>query len=178
MLRLTLILALTLLCACGGTPGSFATLPTPSPPGDTCNSSGFATLDWALPQPASNPAPTIMSVTVGGDFLRMTFFSGTPQFQMTPQPDAHFTQDPSGSPVNLAGTAGARLLLTGFRGFRPNYAGPKTLTSKGPLLLQVAELGDFEGYVSWGVGLAGPGCANVSTSGSVLTFHFMKMAAQ
>jgi hypothetical protein len=71
-----------------------------------------------------------------------------------------------------------RILLTGFRGFRPNYAGPKTLTSKGPLLLQAAELGDFEGYASWGVGVRGPACANVTSSGSTLTFHFIKAPAQ
>jgi hypothetical protein len=175
MRRLTLILALGLLCACGGTSSTASpTPPSPSPPSDTCTPSGYASLSWALPQPASNPAPTLQSATVSGDTLKLTFFSGTPAFQLTTQSNAHFSLDPSGGPVNLAGSAGVHILLTGFRGFQPNYTGPKTLTSSGPLLLQVAELGDFEGYVSFGGGLSSPGCANVTTSGSTLTFHFIK----
>jgi hypothetical protein len=177
MHRLTQILAVTLLCACGAAT-STTTLPSPSPPGNSCTSSGPESPTWALPQPASNPIPTIQSATVSGDTLKVTFVTGTPIFQVTPQSSAHFSQDPSGKPVNLAGSAGARILLSGFRGFRPNYAGPTTLTSSGPLLLQVAELGDFEGYVSWGVGLSTPGCANVTTSGSTLTFHFIKTPSQ
>jgi hypothetical protein len=175
MHRLTPILALALLCACGGTIStSTSTPPSPSPPSNNCTSSGSFSPTWALPQPASNPIPTIQSATVSGDTLKMTFVSGTPIFQVTVQSNAHFSQDPSGNPVNLAGTAGVRILLSGFRGFRPNYSGPTTLTSSGPLLLQVAELGDFEGYVNWGVGVSAPACANVTTSGSTLTFHFIK----
>jgi len=169
-------LALTfavLVCACGGTSPA-ATQYSPSPASNTCTPSGFASLTWALPQPASNPTPPIQSASVSGDTLTLTFVTGTPQFQVTPQSSASFTQDPSGQPVNLSGSAGVRILLTGFRGFRPNYTGPKTLTSGGPLLLQVAELGDFEGYVSWGAGLSAPGCANVTSSGSTLTVHFIK----
>ena len=67
-------------------------------------------------------------------------------------------------------------MLTGFRGDQKNYAGLKKLTSTGPRLLEVAELGDFEGNVSWGVGLNGPSCANVTSSGSTVTFHFIQDA--
>jgi hypothetical protein len=127
-----------------------------------------------LPQPAPSSTPPIVSATVSGDTLKLTFVSGTPQFQIATQSDAHFTADPSDNPVNLAGTDGARIVLTGFRGDQPNYSGAKTLTSNGPLLLQVAEIGDFEGNVSWGVGLSEPACANVTSSGSTLTFHFIQ----
>jgi hypothetical protein len=99
--------------------------------------------------------------------------SGTPPFQIARQTDAHFFNDPRGDAVNLAGSAGVRIAMQGFRGDMVNYAGSKTLTSNGPLLLQVASIGDFEGYVSWGVGLSGPGCANVTSSGSTLTFTFI-----
>jgi len=116
-------------------------------------------------------------VTVAGDTLVFKFFAGTPQYTITPQANAHFSQDASGAPVNLAGTAGVRILFQGFRGFRPNYTGPKTLTSTGPLLLQVAQIGDFEGYVSFGVGLSAPGCATVASNGTTLTLKFIKTPA-
>jgi hypothetical protein len=113
-------------------------------------------------------------VTATGNTLVFKFFAGTPQYHITPQANAHFTQDASGAPVNLAGTAGVKILFTGFRGFRPNYTGPKTLNSTGPLVLQVAETGDFEGYVSFGVGLSEPGCATVASNGTTLTLKFIK----
>jgi hypothetical protein len=166
------------LCACGAT--SPTSLHPSAPPSSSsgCTSSGFASLTWALPQPVSNPAPPIKSVAVSGDTLVFTFFSGTPNFKITPQPNAHFTQDPTGNPVNLSGSAGVHILLTGFQGFKPNYTGPKTLTSSGPLLFQVAELGDFEGYVSWGAGLNEAGCATVASNGNTLTLKFIKASTQ
>jgi hypothetical protein len=85
-----------------------------------------------------------------------------------------FAEDPSGKEVNLAGTDGVSIVLTGFRGDQSNYAGEKKLTSSGPRLLEASELGDFEGNVTWGVGLSGPSCAVVTSSGSTLTFLFMQ----
>ena len=116
-------------------------------------------------------------MTASGDTLVFKFFAGTPPYRITPQGNAHFTQDASGAPVNLAGTAGVRIVFQGFRGFRPNYTGPKTVTSSGPLLLQVAQIGDFEGYVSFGVGLSEPGCATVASNGKTLTLKFIKAPA-
>jgi hypothetical protein len=90
------------------------------------------------------------------------------------QTGADFTEDPSGKPVTLGGTDGARIVLTGFRGDQSNYKGDKSFKSTGPRLLQVAELGDTEGTVSWGVGLSGPSCAVVTSNGSTLTFLFIQ----
>ena len=135
---------------------------------------GVASQSWPLPQPAPSSPPPIVSAAVAGDTLKLTFVGGTPQFQVVTQSTAHFIQDPSGTPVSLGGTSGARILLTGFRGDQPNYSGPKAFTSSGPRLLQVAELGDFEGHVIWGVGLSEPACATVSSTTSTLTFHFIQ----
>src|SRR6478736_2271767 len=115
MHRLTLVLALALLCACGAAAPSSLTPSAPPSSSASCSSSGYASLEWALPQPASNPTPAITSITVSGDTLVFKFYAGTPQYQITPQANAHFTQDASGLPVNLAGTAGARILFTGFK---------------------------------------------------------------
>jgi len=103
----------------------------------------------------------------------MTFRQGTPAFEIAPQSDAHFTKDPSGQPVTLAGTAGARITLRGFRGDLQNYAGGSSINSSGGVLLQVMEIGDSEGVVTWAVGANGAACATVTSSGSTLTFHFV-----
>jgi hypothetical protein len=115
---------------------------------------------------------------VSGDTLTLTFANGTPPFQVVPQTNATFAEDPSGKQLSLAAAFGARIVLTGFRGDQTNYSGPKTLVSSGPLLVSVAEIGDFEGTVSWGAGLSAAGCANVTSSGSTLTFQFMSAPAQ
>ena len=108
-----------------------------------------------------------------GNTLQFTFATGTPPWQVITQTGTGFAEDPSGKPVTLAGTDGARIVLTGFRGDQLNYKGAKKLTSTGPRLLEVVELGDFEGSLSWGVGLNEPSCANVTSSGSTLTFQFI-----
>ena len=168
MRRLAPFLALTLLSACGGT------TPTASQPSPlTCTDSGTASQDWPLPQPPPSSTPPIVSATASGDNLTITFTLGTPPFQVITQSGTEFHEDPSGNVVNLAGTDGARIVLTGFRGDQANYKGVKKLTSTGPRLLEVLELGDFEGNVDWAVGLNGSSCANVTSTGSTLTFQFI-----
>jgi hypothetical protein len=114
-----------------------------------------------------------MSAVASGDTLTLTFDQGTPQFEIKTQAGTHFLKDPSGLAVDLSGTAGATIVLRGFRGDISNYAGPASLTSSGPRLLQVYELGDFEGVVTWAIGLSSASCASVSPSGSTLTFQFI-----
>jgi len=111
---------------------------------------------------------------MSGDTFSLTFTNGTPPFQVITQSGAEFAEDPSGKAVTLSGTDGARIVLTGFRGDQSNYKGEKKLKASGPRLLEVEQLGDFEGTVSWGVGLSGPSCAIVTSNGSTLTFQFIQ----
>lgn len=167
--RLAPFMALALLAACGGTTPT-ATQPSPA----TCTDSDTASQDWPLPQPPPSSTPPIVSVTVSGDTLLFTFTRGTPQFQVITQSGADFSEDPSGKPVTLAGTDGAQIVMTGFRGDQSDYKGEKKLKSTGPRLLEVVALGDFEGNVTWGVGLSGPSCTVVTSSGSTLSFLFIQ----
>jgi len=114
-----------------------------------------------------------VSAVAAGDILTLTFDQGTPGFEVKAQAGTHFLQDPSGKPVDLAGSAGASIVLRGFRGDMRNYGGPVSINSSGPRLLQVYEIGDFEGVVTWAVGLRSAGCASVTAAGSSLTFHFV-----
>jgi hypothetical protein len=63
--------------------------------------------------------------------------------------------DPSGRPVSLAGTARIRVVfkLAGGHNNRGTNLLPGTLTPRCPNLLQVKKAGDFEGTVSFGLGL-------------------------
>lgn len=163
-------LALLFLSACGGA-GSTANQPSPG----TCTDTGTASESWPLPEPPKSDKTPIVSATVSGDTLTLTFTAGTPPYQVITQPgSAKFAEDPSGKEVELAGTDGVSIVLTGFRGDQKNYTGEKNLTSTGPRLLEVAELGDFEGNVSWGVGLSGPSCAVVTSNASTLSFLFIQ----
>lgn len=147
--------------------------PTPSPSPLACVATGPASASWPGPVSSPNAAPPIVSVVAAGDVLTLTFVQGTPSFEVKQQAGSQFSQDPSGKPVTLAGSAGAMIVLRGFRGDMRNYTGPASVISSGPLLLQAYALGDFEGVVTWAVGLSGPGCANVTAAGSNLTFHFI-----
>ena len=112
--------------------------------------------------------------TATHDSFNLTFDSGTPSFELTPQTSPHFRADSGlGQPIDVAGSAGVLIVLRGFRGDTDNYTGPASFTSEGPLLLQVRSLGGSEGQVSWAADLSRPGCASVTATGSTLTFHFI-----
>ena len=172
-----------LLAACGGSPTasgsptpSAQSSPTPTPL--ACTLGGTASATW--PQPASRTAttPPIVSAVASGDSLTLTFDQGTPAFEVTPQASAHFTETGGrGGPVDLAGSAGVLIVLRGFRGDIQNYTGPADLKPNGQLLQEVREIGDFEGVIGWAAGLNAPGCANVTSGSSTLTFHFIPKPA-
>jgi hypothetical protein len=173
------ILALVIvLVACGSSTGGTqttpsATSPTPSPPPLACTTGGAASGTWPGPSAGTSTTPPIVSAVAAGDTLTLTFQQGTPAFEVKTQSGTHFVKDPSGQSVDLAGTAGVTIVLRGFRGDIRNYTGPVSISSDGPRLLQVYELGDFEGVVTWAAGLSSTGCAAVAAAGSTLTFQFV-----
>ena len=175
MRRTTLTLALLLVCGCGAATGSGgpSSQPTPSPVALSCNASGAASPSWPAPPAASATAPAIASAVADGDTLKLSFVSGTSQYEVVPVGSAHFTVDPSGRTVDLTGTSGVKIVLRGFRGDTSNYGGPARLTATGPLLLEIGAIGDVEGVVSFGAGVSKAACANVTAGSSTLTFKFI-----
>ena len=114
-----------------------------------------------------------MSARVSGNTLALTFDQGTPAFEVTPQATAHFTAtDGRGGEVDLSGAAGVLIVLRGFRGDMQNYTGPKDFMPQGSTLVEVREIGEFEGVIGWAAGLTSPGCAGVTIGAASLTFHF------
>ena len=138
-------LAPALLCACGATtPIAAQPSPTVTPLSGTPSSQPsplFTSSPLPLPVPspgAPSTTPTIVSAVAAGDTLTLTFDRGTSGFAVKPQPSSHFLAGSGrGTWVNVAGSVGAEITLSGLRGDIRNYAGPTSINSQGPLLLEV-----------------------------------------
>jgi hypothetical protein len=81
-----------------------------------------------------------------------------PQYQLTRQATATFVRDASGQPVTLNGSAGIRAVL---RNADITPGAPTDLKPALPAIREVAQIGNFERVVSYGVGLATPACFRV-----------------
>ena len=75
--------------------------------------------------------------------------------------------------MDLAGSAGVLIILSGFRGDMQNYTGTMDFNPGSSMLAEVREIGDYEGVIGWAAGLNAPGCANVISGSSTLTVRFI-----
>jgi hypothetical protein len=82
----------------------------------------------------------------------------TPQYQLNRQATSHFVRDASGQSVVLNGSAGIRVVL---RNADIVAGAPSDLKPSLPVIREVAQIGNFERVVSYGVGLATPACFRV-----------------
>ena len=127
---------------------------------------------------ASSPGPTqITSQAATDDTFTLNFDRGVSQFEATPQSTPNFTADPSGLPVVLQGSAGVRIVLRGLH-FPGDPSGPSSFMPGGSLVDEIRRIGDFEGVVTWAVGLSVPGCASVTAGESTLTFQFIPLSGK
>ena len=94
-------------------------------------------------------------------------FSGSvvPGYRAIPKSGATFYSDPLGQPVALEGTAGIKLVMhsTSMHG---TYGGPADFDPEFPQLAEARAIGDFEGYVTWGLSLARQSCKRIFTLSS------------
>jgi hypothetical protein len=81
-----------------------------------------------------------------------------PQYQLNHQTTAHFVRDASGQPVTLGGSAGIHVVL---RNADIVSGAPADLKPNLPEIREVAQIGNFERVVSYGVGLSTPACIRV-----------------
>jgi hypothetical protein len=109
-------------------------------------------------------AATVSAVRIahhdGYDRLVIGFATSNamPQYQLTQQATSGFVRDASGQPVTLDGSAGIRAVL---RNADITPGAPTDLTAALPSIREVAQIGNFERVVSYGVGLATPACFRV-----------------
>jgi len=100
---------------------------------------------------------------VGYDRFVVQFANaGIPAYTVIPKSSAHFWLDGSGRPVTLLGTAGIKLVMHPSSG-QGTFAGRTDVRTGFAQLLEIRQLGDFEGYVSWGLGLAHQSCKRIFT---------------
>src|SRR5262249_41535795 len=118
----------------------------------------------------------VVSRSASGDTFSVTFDRGVPNFLAVSQPSPRFTSE-SGESVQLAGSAGLRITLSGLQ-TPGDPTGSSSLMPGGQELLELRKIGDAGGVVIWAVGLRQPACPTAIASGSTLTFRFHLSASE
>jgi len=114
---------------------------------------------------AASAAGTVTGIRIahhdGYDRLVMDFSSGTtavPPYDLARKNNSTFVRDASGEPVTLEGSAGIRAVL---RNSDIASGVPSDLKPRLPEIREVANIGNFERVVSYGVGLKTAACFRV-----------------
>jgi hypothetical protein len=95
------------------------------------------------------------------DRFVIVFDGPLPSWQAIPKSSALF-YDGQGRPVPLEGTAGIKLTMHPTDA-HTRYGGPYDFKPEFPQLAEAKSLEDFEGYVSWGLGLKHQSCKRIFT---------------
>jgi hypothetical protein len=171
---LAAIAGLAVLAGCSAPAGS----PGPATPAATATSAATASstpagstaqLDDAS-RACAQPGSYLTAVRTGkhGGYDRVVFqFSGGIP-AVTAERVATVYADPRGTPVSLAGKSRLHVVFRGASGNCPQpahrtWTGPAVLTPRYQQLLMVKAAGDFEGYLSFGIGLAARGAYHISS---------------
>lgn len=146
------------------TPAPRTTAPSPSPTDKPTVTPGGTS------RACSQPGSYLTSVRVGEhdgyDRVVFQFSGGLPAVTANRVPAVY--ADPRGTPVPLAGQSYLHVVFHGASAVcqqrqQPTWTGPSVLTPYYPQLLVVSAAGDFEGYLSFGIGLAAQGSYHVFT---------------
>jgi hypothetical protein len=104
-----------------------------------------------------------MAEQVGYDRFVIQFDSIVPKYTVKRQAKPTFVAGASNQPLTLSGTAGALVQIQSATG-QNTYNGPTDLTHPEFLVINEARLTeDFEGHVSWGLGLSRATCLRTFT---------------
>jgi hypothetical protein len=153
-----------------GTPSQVASAPRITPPAVTPPTPPGTSLPAFACTDASGGTAGVANETdvrVGAqstyDRFVLQFDSTVPAYTVTRQNNPVFKQPASGQSITLSGTAGALVQVHTATGAN-TYTGPTDFVHPEFLVLNEAKLtGDFEGYVSWGLGLSRPACLRTFT---------------
>jgi hypothetical protein len=129
--------------------------PSPTPKAFSCTDQSGGTLGQAAQLTAIRVAS---HESDGYDRIVFDFSGGIPSWDLTRQEAPTFSRDPSGQIVTLDGTAGLKLV------FRDAQAASGLANDlKPPLngIREIAQVGNVERYLSYGIGLASAQCVRV-----------------
>ncbi len=105
----------------------------------------------------------------GYDRIVFEFAAGIPEYRIE-EAMPPFIQDPSGLPMNVAGSAFWKIVMNGGTIVSPDggvtYSGPRTFSPGFSKLVQLITGGDFEAVSTWYVGLSDVSCLRVQTLSS------------
>ena len=133
-------------------PDAAATLP-----GFSC-----ATQNGGAAQPAGSTGPVPVTdvraaAQTGVDRFVIQLSGPVPQYEVKPQASTTFTRDPSGFRVSLEGSSGLQVTVHGAQSYG-SYSGSTDLTPRLTVLREARQVGDFEGVLTWGLGLSRASC--------------------
>jgi hypothetical protein len=173
-----------ILSACGlgaATPLSTPVAGTTSNPGQAASAPRIAPTTVTPPAPpgtvpafkcadtaggtagAANITRVGVAQQLGYDRFVLQFSARVPTYTVKRQAKPIFKTGGSGQTVTLSGTAGALEQVHSATG-AGTYSGSTDFTNAGFQVLNEARLTeDFEGYVSWGLGLSRPACLRAFT---------------
>lgn len=163
-------------------PSAPASEPASSEPSGTATATATAAPADSLPPFACSPSVTIPATTVraqitdvrvgthaGYDRVTFEFAAGIPLTTIEGVLGP-FYADPSGLPLDVAGTAFLKVTMNGGTKVTPGgaitYTGPTSFEPGFDQLVQLREGGDFEALSTWYLGLDGGGCYRVLTLAS------------
>ncbi|HEY8840924.1 MAG TPA: hypothetical protein VIO80_09805 [Candidatus Dormibacteraeota bacterium] len=139
-----------------------APVPTPSPiptPSPFVCVAGPTTLTTQTAPPLALIDAVRTGTHTGYDRITFEFKNGrTGSITITPQANTKFVRDAKGDTVTLAGTSGLLIKITGADNHTAFSGSTDIKTANYPGILEVREVGDYEGTVQWGVGLSSSAC--------------------
>jgi hypothetical protein len=155
---LMVVAGMFVLAGCGAAPAG-----SPTPAGSPGSAKQVAQLDSAsraCPGPGSYLTAVRTGKHGGYDRVVFQFSGGLPAVRAERVKTVY--DDPKGTPVPLAGKSRLHVVFRGASAFCPQpahrtWAGPSVLTPRYSQLLMVKAAGDFEGYLSFGIGLTARG---------------------
>jgi hypothetical protein len=132
----------------------------PTPPGT--NLPAFACADASGGKTGvANTITSRVGEQQGYDRFVLQFDPIVPTYTVKRQPKPVFTQGASGQSVTLAGNAGVLVTVHSAQG-TTTFSGSTDIATPGyKVVLEAKQTQDFEGYVSWGLGLSQPACMRV-----------------
>jgi hypothetical protein len=134
----------------------------PAPPGT--NLPAFACANVSAGQTGVAGAVTArVAEQTGYDRFVLQFDSPVPKYTVKRQATPTFPSGASGQTITLSGTSGVLVDIQTASG-ASTFTGPTDLTHGEYLVLKEArQTQDFEGHLSWGLGLGKPACMRVFT---------------